>query len=93
MPKGIKYCKVCGSAYEYCKTMRSNPDMFRWQDVACCPEHGAQYLALVLKARGQKQDQQTAQDAVKGADETAAKKKSRKKKTEPEVPADAEEMA
>ena len=29
--------------------------MFRYQDVACCPEHGAEYLAQVEAARAGKQ--------------------------------------
>ena len=91
MPKGIRNCKICGKAYEYCHTMRSNPEMFRWQDVACCPEHGAQYLALVLEARGQKQP--IVSDAVVSPAEEAPMKKIRKKKQEPAEPVEAEEMA
>lgn len=53
MAKGIKICKVCGNEYEACHTLRPNMNNeFRWQDVACCPEHGAEYLRRVLKARG-----------------------------------------
>ena len=53
MAKGIKVCKVCGKEYEACHTLRPNLNSeFRWQDVACCPEHGAIYLAQVMEARG-----------------------------------------
>ena len=50
MAKGTRKCKVCGTEYEYCRTVR-NGDAFRYQDVACCPEHGSIYLARVLESR------------------------------------------
>lgn len=50
MPKAIKKCKVCGKDYEACRTFRSD-GVFRWQDVACCREHGLQYLDKVLAER------------------------------------------
>lgn len=52
MPKGTRKCKVCGCEYPYCKTNRT-PGIFRYQDVACSPEHGQIYLAQVLKSRNQ----------------------------------------
>lgn len=53
MAKGIKICKVCGREYEACRTLRPNlNNEFRWQEVACSPEHGAEYLRRVLLARG-----------------------------------------
>ena len=51
MPKGIKQCKVCGRDYEYCRTLYPNNSIYRWQDVACCAEHGAIYFARVMEAR------------------------------------------
>lgn len=48
-----KVCKVCGRTYEYCRTQRMVEGVFRWQDVACCPEHGSEYLAAVKAARGE----------------------------------------
>lgn len=51
MNKGTKICKVCGKEYEYCHTKKKDPRTFRWQDVACCPEHGEEYLALVIASR------------------------------------------
>ena len=54
MAIGTKVCKVCGKEYEACRTLRPNLDNeFRWNEVACCPEHGAEYLRRVLAARGQ----------------------------------------
>ena len=50
--KGSRVCKICGKEYPYCKTENPN-NVFRYQDVACCPEHGAQYLHDVLVARGE----------------------------------------
>ena len=50
MQKGTRICKICGKEYPYCKTLR-NGDIFRWQDVACSPEHGSEYFMQVLAAR------------------------------------------
>ena len=50
MATGYKTCKVCGTRYEYCKTNRS-ANVFRWQDVTCCPEHGAEYFARIIASR------------------------------------------
>ena len=50
--KGTRRCKVCGKEYEYCHTFR--PTTFRWQDVACCLEHGNEYFAQVAAVRGEK---------------------------------------
>lgn len=46
----IKQCKVCGKDYKYCQTYM--PEKYRWQDVACCPEHASEYFAQVELARG-----------------------------------------
>lgn len=51
MATGTKVCKICGKEYECCKTVRHIDGVFRWQDVACCVEHGQEYLNLVLAAR------------------------------------------
>jgi len=96
MPKGVKKCKVCGCEYAYCKSMRT-PGTFQYQDVACCPEHGAIYLARVLEARGLKPvDQNEAAEAERVEEPVEAKvskRKSRKKTVElDEAPAE-EEMA
>lgn len=50
MTKATRICKVCGCEYPYCKTDR-RVDLFRWQDVACCPEHANVYFDSVAKAR------------------------------------------
>lgn len=44
MAKALLTCRVCGKRYEACRT--PNPrSIFRWQDVACSRECGAEYLA------------------------------------------------
>lgn len=54
MAIGVKVCKVCGKEYEACHTLRPNMNSeFRWQDVACSPEHGAEYLRQILISRGE----------------------------------------
>lgn len=38
--------------YEGCRS--ANPgNSFRWQNVACCPEHGSIYFAQILESRKQ----------------------------------------
>ena len=84
MAIGIKVCKVCGKEYESCHTLRPNLNSeFRWNDVACCPEHGAEYLRKIMESRQQKQA------ASEPVAEAAPKKRSRKKKEE--APASVEE--
>lgn len=51
MATATRVCKVCGEQYEYCHTNRTVTGIFRWQDVACCPEHGSVYLDRILKSR------------------------------------------
>lgn len=50
MPAVKRICKVCGKVYESCRTQNTT-GAFRWQDVACCKEHGEQYLAQLMQAR------------------------------------------
>ena len=47
-------CRVCGKEYEACRNAKRVDGVFRWQDVACSPEHGATYLDLIRKSRGEK---------------------------------------
>lgn len=47
-------CSICGAEYEYCHT--NAPHQYRWQDVACCKEHAAQYFAQIAESRGQSLD-------------------------------------
>ena len=51
MATAMKKCKVCGCEYEYCHTVRRVAGVFRWQDVACSPEHGSIYLARIEESR------------------------------------------
>ena len=44
-------CRICGKKYQACGTHKVNTDQFQWQDVACCPEHGAEYLKKILESR------------------------------------------
>lgn len=54
MATGTRICKICGKEYACCKTLRVVEGVFRWQDVACCVEHGQQYLDLIMISRGEK---------------------------------------
>lgn len=51
MATATRKCKVCGCEYEYCHTVRRVAGVFRWQDVACSPEHGSIYLAQIIESR------------------------------------------
>ena len=53
MALATKKCKVCGREYEYCHTLKNLAGVFRWQDVACSPEHGSIYLSQIRESRGQ----------------------------------------
>lgn len=51
MATATRKCKVCGCEYEYCHTTRRVEGVFRWQDVACSPEHGSIYFTQIMKSR------------------------------------------
>ena len=51
MAKAVRMCRVCGKSYEACRTMSKTAGVFRWQEVACSPECGAEYLRRVTEAR------------------------------------------
>lgn len=52
MATAVKTCRVCGKEYEACRTAMSRAaGVFRWQEVACSPECGAEYLRRVTEAR------------------------------------------
>lgn len=52
MPTATKQCRVCGKSYEACRSLKVNVDgPFRWQEVACSPECGAEYLRRVNESR------------------------------------------
>ncbi len=44
-------CRVCGKAYEPCRTARRSPNVFHWQEVACSPECGAIYFQRIVESR------------------------------------------
>lgn len=50
MAQSTRICKICGIEYPYCKT-ENRGDRFRYQDVACCPEHGSIYFAKIAESR------------------------------------------
>lgn len=78
MAKGLRVCKVCGKEYEGCHTQRPNlNNEFRWQDVACCPEHGAEYLRQILISRGELQPEKVEEAPIQ--DEIRTRKRGRKK--------------
>ena len=51
MATATKICKVCGKEYPYCHSLRLDTNIFRWQDVACSPEHAATYFANIEASR------------------------------------------
>jgi len=51
MPKVTRTCRVCGKQYEACRSIKQDVRAFHWQEVACSPECGAEYLRLVNEAR------------------------------------------
>lgn len=72
MATATRKCKVCGAEYEYCHTVRRVAGVFRWQDVACSPEHGSIYLDRIMASRSAKptSDSVEAEKAM-SAEETA----------------------
>lgn len=56
MATAIFKCRVCGKEYEACRSAKRVDGVFRWQDVACSPEHGATYLSLIRESRKQQSD-------------------------------------
>lgn len=51
MATAKRICKVCGNEYDYCRSFNPSADIFRWNDVACSPEHAAIYFARVEASR------------------------------------------
>lgn len=56
MATAIKKCRVCGKEYEACHSAKRVDGVFQWKDVACSPECGATYLALIRESRAKKHD-------------------------------------
>lgn len=48
---GTMKCRICGKEYEACRNTKRVDGVFRWQSVACCAEHGAEYLVLIRASR------------------------------------------
>lgn len=82
MATGTKICKICGKEYECCKTVRHVDGVFRWQDVACCVEHGQEYLNLVLMTRSDTPSASTESnmDTAENSEAIPQKKTTRRKK-------------
>jgi len=76
MPKAIMKCRVCGKDYEACRSAKSAAGVFRWQEVACSPECGAEYLRRVQESRGLLPKKEEPAQVVT---ETSAKRSTRKK--------------
>lgn len=51
MPVAKKTCRVCGKAYEACRSAKRMAGVFHWQEVSCSPECGTEYLRMVNEAR------------------------------------------
>lgn len=50
MANRTKVCRVCRRTYEACHTSKIT-NTFRWQDVSCSPECGAEYLRRIKLSR------------------------------------------
>lgn len=87
MATAIKICRVCGKEYPACHSLRRGDTTFRWQEVACSPECGAEYLRRILISRGELPEEAPAQQAE---EPVKVQKKTRRKKA---APAEAEEAA
>lgn len=62
MATATRVCKVCNKSYEYCRTLKPTEGVFRWQDVACCPEHGSIYLSKIRASRAASKNADTIMD-------------------------------
>jgi len=86
MPKAIMKCRVCGKEYEACRSAKTATGVFRWQEVACSAECGAEYLRRINESRGlvpKKVAELVEADVV--VKRSARKKSSEKKQERPEV--------
>lgn len=75
MATGMRVCKVCGAEYKACTATRLVEGVFRWKDVACCPEHGQEYLKRVMIARGELKEDAVAVKPTKAVKAEVPKKK------------------
>lgn len=79
MATAIKKCRVCGKEYPACHSLRRGDTTFRWQEVACSPECGAEYLRRILVSRGElaqtdAQTEESTEEPVKEVKKTRRKK-------------------
>ena len=51
MGTAMKQCRVCGKEYEACRSANRIAGVFRWQEVACSEECGAEYLRQINESR------------------------------------------
>lgn len=61
---GKLICRVCGKEYDGCRTAKYISGQFRWQDVACCPEHGSIYLERIIASRSKKNTAEKKEDVI-----------------------------
>lgn len=90
MAKGTRVCRVCGKEYEYCHSVKTWDGVNRWQDIACCPEHGAQYFAEVLGGSGARANVEY-QSLVSSKDATDTTKPVKKSTRSKKIAEDVEE--
>ena len=83
MPKVVRKCRVCGKEYEACPPPYMEINPYRWQDVACCVEHGMEYFEMIEASRSSGTTPEVVKpedgDAATSDDKTADKKKSGRK--------------
>lgn len=51
MISAIRKCRVCGKEHEVCRSAKKVPGVFHWQEVACSPECGEEYLKRIIASR------------------------------------------
>ena len=88
MPSVTRECRVCGKQFKVCRT----PNMggaLRWQDIACCKEHAAQYFEEIARSRGEIPETKAPEPApAPEAQEKAGEPEKPEPEPEPEKPAE-----
>ena len=56
MYKVQKQCKACGKRYTPCFDCENDKTAFHWRTVACSPECGRKYFAMVEAARNKEKE-------------------------------------
>lgn len=73
-----RICRVCGKEYDYCAECSLSqyaPNVYHWEEVACCPEHGQIYLDRINASRGIKTEKEASdKDFVESKKETLSAK-------------------